>query len=389
MQNVRADSSAGGERWAQVVVGVRDAFIATGQSAQAGVDIVGRLWDAIKTGGPEAVAAIIAEIQPILDEANAIDALFETTVQGLQGLVDEAIRTGELLPGTLEPYLATLEELGADSGSLAVIRGLMDELAQDAGVDWKAMEAAAKEYGIELATLGPAFDRAKLHDAANQIFHDFTLLKESGVDVGTVLTGMTDEINELVLQALAAGVDLPANMQPIIEHLIEQGLLIDEDGKKLTDMAGLNFAEPMVDKFELVIEKLQELIDRLLGTIGTTEDLGRTIGEIPSEIPIDITFEIEDFELPDFRDISIPIEFDIEDMPSFAHGGIVPGALGMPVLAKVHGGERVQSVSERRSEWISTATMEQRMASIEQLLRDQEFTFSRAVGAAVQQAVMR
>ncbi len=294
-------SQATGERWRQVVIGVRDAFIETGRSAEEGEVLVGQLWDAIRQGGPDAVAAIIAQIQPILDEADAIDALFLTTTQGLDELLAEAARTGELMPGTLEPYLATLEELGADSGLLAVIRGLMGELTTETQVDWKAMEAAAKTYGIELGGLGSAFDQAKLTDAATTLMADFNLLTEAGADVGTVLTGMKDEINKMVLEAIRAGIDLPAGMQPIIAHLIDQGLLVDENGMKLTSMAGLNFAEPMVDKFQQIIDMLRELIDRLLGTIGTVEDLGRSIDDIPDKT-VRIDFDVEDLDLPDLPD---------------------------------------------------------------------------------------
>ena len=44
---------------AALVVGVRDLFVAAGQSAEAGIAAVSRLWDAIKGGGPDAVQEAI------------------------------------------------------------------------------------------------------------------------------------------------------------------------------------------------------------------------------------------------------------------------------------------------------------------------------------------
>ena len=72
-------AEAGAERWAQVVVGVRDAFIEVGRSEQQALDIVQALWDAIKEG-PEAVSTVIQAIQPILAEAEALRQQSETTV---------------------------------------------------------------------------------------------------------------------------------------------------------------------------------------------------------------------------------------------------------------------------------------------------------------------
>ena len=336
-------SEAGDRRWAAVVIGVRDAFIATGRSAAEGEAFVQRLWDAIKNGGPEAVSALLAQVEPILREARAVEDLFQTTTQGLQALVNEAVRTGELLPSSLQPYLATLEELGADSGELQAIMAL---LAEDTGVDFRAMEAAAQRYGIELSGLGPAFDEARLADAANAIVGDFDMLTASGANVGAVLAGMGDEVNDLVLDARAAGVQIPANLQPIIQHLINQGTLVDENGNKFTDMSQIDFAAPMVDAMQGVIDKLQDLIDALLGKDGAVdavEKLGASVDSIPDR-KIKIGWDID--ELPPF--VELP-EFSREfpDFPTFEHGGLVPGTPGTAVPILAHAGEEVLTVGQQ------------------------------------------
>ena len=62
MLNEQQKIEAGGERWKQTVIGVRDAYIANGLSAREAEIDVKRLWDAEKIG-PEAARAVIAEIE--------------------------------------------------------------------------------------------------------------------------------------------------------------------------------------------------------------------------------------------------------------------------------------------------------------------------------------
>ena len=64
----------GNERGAQFVIGVRDAYVAAGHSAAEAEAIVGRYWDAIKHGGPEAVAAIERQMQAVIDEGKKAEA---------------------------------------------------------------------------------------------------------------------------------------------------------------------------------------------------------------------------------------------------------------------------------------------------------------------------
>ena len=259
-------AEAGGERWRQVVIGVRDAYEEVGKDAG---NIVGELWDAIKDGGPEAVRAIVADIQVVLGEAEAVKLVFDTTTSGLQSLVEEATRSGSLLPATLEPYLVTLEELG---GLTEEDRLILAQMADDAHTDWRAMEAAAKEYGIELEHLGPAFDHARLGEAAIAIAGDFEMLTGEGADVNAVLAGMADEVQGLINDAAAAGVGVPAELQPIITQMIEAGLLTDAEGQKLTDLGQISFAPAIELQFQALIDKIEDLIDALTGEDDSVSD---------------------------------------------------------------------------------------------------------------------
>jgi hypothetical protein len=70
-----------------------------------------------------------------------------------------------------------------------------------------------------------------------------------------------------VQDSIKFGVDIPSNMKPWIEELIRTNQLVGENGELITDISEINFGEPMKTQFEKVIEKLQELIDKITAGI--------------------------------------------------------------------------------------------------------------------------
>ena len=91
-------------------------------------------------------------------------------------------------------------------------------------VDFQGMQEAAERYGVGLESLGPRFDEARIADAANRIVADFEILTQNGAEVSAVFAGMSDEVSALVNEAIAAGVDIPANLQSIVEQMEEDEL---------------------------------------------------------------------------------------------------------------------------------------------------------------------
>ena len=253
----------GNERGAQFLIGVRDAYVSVGQSAAQAASAVTRLWQA-EQRGPEAVQAVQAEIEAVL-RLSAESRRLHAELGALKDAGQAAFN-----PAQIEPYLEKLLETGTITQQQASqLRGLADE----AHVDHRAMQSAAEKYGVELSALGPAFDQARISDAASVIVKDFELLTQEGADVNGVLAGMQDEVQDLVTDALQAGVAIPEGMRPIIASLMEQGRLTDANGDKLTDLSSLTFAEPLAAKFDTLITKLTELIETITGRGGITEAL--------------------------------------------------------------------------------------------------------------------
>jgi TP901 family phage tail tape measure protein len=350
-------AEAGGRRWAQVVIGVRDSYIAAGKTSEQASDAVARLWAATKIG-PEAVQPIIDEIQNVIntgkEASEALAKITQEAVTGLQGLVIEARQSGELLPAHLEPYLVTLREAGLLTQQDA---DLLRQMADEAHVDWKAMQTAAEKYGISLEELGPKFDRKRLEDAADAIVADWEILNQEGVNTSAVLEGMSKSVQDLIDDAHNAGVDIPHNMQPIIEQMIDQGLLTDENGKKLTDMGELEFAEPLEAKFSALIDKIDDLIDKLMGDLAdAVGDVATEVKGIPQTITIDVGWDIETIHLPHIDPFTIPFEYqNIGDrfgggggFQSGTQGKYVDFGTGTPVM--LHGKERVMTEAEGRAD---------------------------------------
>ena len=290
-------AEAGTARWAQVAVGVRDAYIAAGRSGEEGVQKLGQLWDAMEAGNDALVASLLTEIadvqtaaglamtaaadaEKIAQEAAALAAeaaaaRIDDTVTGLQSLIAGAQQVGGLAPAAMQPIVDQLLKIGLLSAEDAL---LLSQMADDAHTDWQAMEAAANRYGISMSALGPQFDQAKISAAATTLVDDFNLLAQEGANVGGVLKGMSDEISQLVQDALAAGVALPTTMQPLIDKLIESGQLVDESGDKLTGLGNLKFADPIITATDKLITKLDELIAALVGPLTGAFDVAAGAG---------------------------------------------------------------------------------------------------------------
>ena len=385
--NATQRAEAGGERWKQVVIGVRDAYLAVGKTAKEGERAVGRMWDAQKRGpeavaavqreiqavlrlaadlnerslsgiedvreaviqaggsaaeaealwnrwvaavkqGPEAVAAVTSEMDAWLEKAAEVTAEEERLAataaaeaeriaaeraaeeearaqeierrnleiaRGLEGIRDAG--QDAFSPEQLEPYLAQLQEAGLLTAEQAAE---LRRLADEAHVDWRAMEEAARQYGVGIKTvideagnevevfdeslLGLGHAQAKLSDEAGQLADAWTLLTGEGASTQAAIEGMTDEAQAFVTKALEMGLGFPAAMQPMLEAMVAQGLLTDENGEKLIDLSRLSFADPIVEGFD----KLADSIEMLIIALGGPSGLTKAVEEMVAAAGLDI-----------------------------------------------------------------------------------------------------
>lgn len=220
-----ADAVAQGwdARLAEFALAAQDMFVAAGRSAEEAMPLVQQLFDAIQQG-PEAVQEVIAQF----------------------------------------------EAMGIEVDNLQV--GI-DGLTASTETDFDAMQQAADRYGISLHALGPAFKQAQIGEEATSLLEDFNLLTAGGANVERVLRGMGDEVNEFLARAERTGARVPASMRPMLQQMIDLGLLTDASGNKIEDISEIRFTETQNE-----VDSTTETVEGL-GT--ATDDVNTSLEETP------------------------------------------------------------------------------------------------------------
>lgn len=258
--------------------------IAPGIGTAFGAVIGGLIGAFRKTGPSKAEIAEMERQQAFLQQqteklTEAYEKLHGQLNETFGDALSDAKELGIRLPQALLDALQELTTIGQlTEENVKKIQGLTDV----AEVDWKKMQEAAEKYGIEMDAMGQQFHQLRHIDLATEIINDYDLLKRGGVEVGTILFAMKDEISDLVNESIKFGTEIPRNMEPWIRHLRDQGLLLDENGDLLEDLSGVKFGDEVKTEFELITDAIWELID----TIKT--DLVDAFLAIPRDIDVNI-----------------------------------------------------------------------------------------------------
>lgn len=176
--------------------------------------------------------------------------------------------------------------------SKAAIDEINKVLAQQQG-QTERLQSAMEKYGFTWEDLGEKARAQKLSDMATELLADFAALTKAGLDHTLVTEKMSGAVNDFVASALRTGTEIPASMRPMLERMIEMGLLTDATGAKLNTLEGLTFAETLTQGFDRVVGKLDELIEKLKGGVGgAIEDLGKR------DVTVPIKFKFNTDDLP-------------------------------------------------------------------------------------------
>jgi len=162
------------------------------------------------------------------------------------------------------------------------------------GFNFDKVAQVAKDFGVDLSALGPAFQQAQLTAEAQKVIDGFTLLTKSGADVGGVLVGMKDEINKIVNDSIQFGTTIPANMKPMIEELIRTGQLTDENGDKFTDLTKIKFGEPVKTEYEKINGAIETILTAMKDLIGKIDSLVSAIDVATRPRTLTVTAEYID-----------------------------------------------------------------------------------------------
>jgi hypothetical protein len=202
-----------------------------------------------------------------LKQFNALIKEFEARIDGLNDgfseLFDELENAGEGLPDQFVPVIQRLLDMGVLGEDLAEQFKSLSEAPS-----FEQMSDAAEALGVRLESLGPAFDVKKLASDADSFLKNLRILERGGADIGGVLADAAGGINDLVNESIRLEAELPEGLRRFVEELAKSGKLVDANGEALTDLSQLNWAEPMSRSVDRLIDKFQELIDKIINQLG-------------------------------------------------------------------------------------------------------------------------
>jgi len=149
---------------------------------------------------------------------------------------------------------------------LALLGKQKDEL-KALNPTWEELVELAGQYGISLDAIGKTTQQAQLGKQANDAVLAFKKFMAAGASMHGVLIGMQDELQGMVTQALRFNLEVPEAMRPMLEQLLEMGLLTDENGEKLKDLSRIQFSRTLQESIQNLIDKLDAFIARMVGGV--------------------------------------------------------------------------------------------------------------------------
>ncbi len=235
----------------------------------------------------------------------------------------------------------------------------------EAEADQERLTKALEKYGFALEEMPKKFQQSELDKQARELIEDWRVLTAAFEGTTVVNAKMAESINDYLRTALKVGAEIPAAMKPILQSMVDQGVLVDENGEKITDLekAGVKFSETMTQGFDRVVMKLQELIDKLNGT-------GAAIQNIPD---VHVGVQYDDPGPPHYAE---PRE---EEAYAMASGG--RGRVSRPTLflAGEGGPEDFAFSGANNAFGRDTGALEEKLDAIKQLLELQPLAIRDAV----------
>ncbi len=229
-----------------------------GKGALSGAAKGAAVGTAILPGWGTAIGAVAGGVIGFFGGKKGQNAEIKELKGEFDQLMAAAQKAGTVLDHAFNPRNAKEYKAAIDE-----IKGAMDLQ----GEAQEKLNDAVQRYGFTIEELGPAMQRQELDKQAGQLYQDWMLLTQAGIDHNAIIQRMGPSINEYVQQAIAAGGEVPAAMKPIIDSMIEQGQLLDANGNAYTSAegAGITYAQTMSQMFMDLIAHVESLVNAIRG----------------------------------------------------------------------------------------------------------------------------
>lgn len=270
----------------------------------------------------QSAGALEAAVRKLTDALQA-DEMRDAFVEA-QGGVEDLTKAAELAGTTVEDLFAAKDTAAVTKS----IKDIEDALKFQADAYDLAVETAEK-YGFTIEELGPAMARQELDKKAQGLYQDWEVLNSAGLDTVNITDKMSKAVSEYYQRASKMGLEIPAEMRPMLESFAKAGKLLDENGDEIKDLEadGAKFSLTMSEGFQKLIDKVADLTDAI------SRSLGLAIKDIP-DIDVKGTVRVDTVVNP-------PSQPHGEAPPEFQQGtgGFRNFGKGTPVI--LHGWEAV------------------------------------------------
>lgn len=238
--------------------------------------------------GRNDLPAAQAEIQKI---QTALDSLHTSENSQISDLLSKIQSFGGAIDPALDPYIQKLQQAGILTADNAKA---LQGLEGDGTPSYQTLTQLQQKYNLTAAQMGPAFQVQQINANFQSVIDDLDTLTKGGADVTAALFSVgsdgsksLDDLGKAVQgdieAAIQAGTQIPANLKPIAQALIDQGDLIDGNGKKITDISQLSFGNTMQTDLENLNTTLTNLILKLTGP---NDSLSAAIGAVPRHVDV-------------------------------------------------------------------------------------------------------
>lgn len=156
-----------------------------------------------------------------------------------------------------------LDEQTQKQSELVGYQERLNALAESLTPKWASVQGILEKYGITLEQAGKGVQQLATTADWEAMINALDELERAGADTGGVLAGMADEASKAVQNALKLGTEIPENGKKYVEYLATTGQLLDENGDKITDLAGIKWGAPVKTQAEIVRDQMTQIADAM------------------------------------------------------------------------------------------------------------------------------